>query len=95
MPLMTPAGSQRPPQAIELVHLTPRYENVLHDGGEWQKSQSIVPSLAPARREGKERRKLIVWWGLIAVPVNYAIRFSGPVTAHTARLSGHGPASAT
>jgi hypothetical protein len=39
---------------MENVHLTSGYKDVLHDGGEYEVSDSMVPSLAYARREGKE-----------------------------------------
>jgi hypothetical protein len=56
MPLMTPTTTSVTAQAVELVYLTSRDEDVLHDGDKDEKSQSMAPSLAYARREGKERR---------------------------------------
>ena len=41
---------------MELALLTSGNEDVLHDGDGFEKSHSIVPSLATARREGKERK---------------------------------------
>ena len=57
MPLMTPLQKSVVVQAIELVHLTSRHENVLHDDGEYGKSHSMVPSLASARRKEKKKIK--------------------------------------
>ena len=57
MPLMTPAASQYLQQATVFVHLTSRHKDVLHDGVAYEKSHSMVPSLATARREEKERRR--------------------------------------
>src|SRR5450759_3574654 len=39
---------------MEKVHLTSGYKDVLHDGGKYEVSDSVVPSLAYARREGKK-----------------------------------------